>query len=560
MKINLIDFLDMDYFKNNFSKISQYLETIKDKDEMLDEETYSILEKINKTIDNNIDDIRQKKSFVDFKLDLELLLLKNRTQDNPVYYEYIVKLLDKGIIKETCDISSFDYKNENCKYIMKTILSNIDNIFDFDTNNLNLIKEYIKDDKWFNNYIKPKSIIYATDIINEIEFYLINGLELSVVLEKFNQIFKILKVSSLNTEIVAKLIINLDICKKKANINSDLKDVLKNIEEILDSIYTNKMTKKFFNQELDLDIGHSFLKALDYSDDNLSTFQKKTPIITLDDIASPDLDSAFSIRKSDGVYIFDVFVTDVPSFLGRNRDLSINAYKQGTSFYLKDGRISNVNCDMLPKELAHDYLSMLSKKTSKTFKDSICFNFIINKEGVVELHDICRRKLCVDFNLTKNDAKKILKERKAITLLDKSIKMLSDLTKLVTNTSDKKYLSSLKNKDVNAMIAFPSMLINYYLVQELDFGIYRENGFYTSNPSSDIYLRGSAPLRRYADDINLAILLEQKGLQSFAKDDFRFLENNLEEIIEHLNEQELIEKYIDRNNDLVKKYYLKKRG
>ena len=60
------------------------------------------------------------------------------------------------------------------------------------------------------------------------------------------------------------------------------------------------------------------------------------------------------------------------------------------------------------------------------------------------------------------------------------------------------------------------------------------------------------------DDINLAILLEQKGLQSFNKDDFRYLENNFDEIIEHLNEQNFLDKYIENNNALVKKYYLKR--
>ena len=82
--------------------------------------------------------------------------------------------------------------------------------------------------------------------------------------------------------------------------------------------------------------------------------------------------------------------------------------------------------------------------------------------------------------------------------------------------------------------------------------------YWIKKPINDIYITGSAPLRRYVDDINLAILLEQKGLQSFNKNDFRYLENNFDEVIEHLNERNSLDKYIEKNNALVKKYYLKR--
>ena len=59
-------------------------------------------------------------------------------------------------------------------------------------------------------------------------------------------------------------------------------------------------------------------------------------------------------------------------------------------------------------------------------------------------------------------------------------------------------------------------------------------------------------------ELRLYILLEQENLQRFARDDFRYLENNLEEIVDHLNEQDSIEKYIRKNNEIVKKYCLKK--
>ena len=120
-------------------------------------------------------------------------------------------------------------------------------------------------------------------------------------------------------------------------------------------------------------------------------------------------------------------------------------------------------------------------------------------------------------------------------------------------------MHSLEAGSVNDMIAFPSVLVNLYLAKKFAFGMFYENSTYIMNPATDTpYLRGSAPLRRYADDINLAIFLEQENLQRFNRDDFRYLENNFEEIIEYLNERNDIDKYIKYNNSFVKKLLLKK--
>ena len=120
-------------------------------------------------------------------------------------------------------------------------------------------------------------------------------------------------------------------------------------------------------------------------------------------------------------------------------------------------------------------------------------------------------------------------------------------------------MHSLEAGTINDMIAFPSVLVNLYLAEKLVFGMFYENSTYIMNPAKDTpYLRGGAPLRRYADDINLAIFLEQENLQRFNRDDFRYLENNFEEIIEYLNERNDIDKYIKYNNSFVKKHLLKK--
>ena len=136
---------------------------------------------------------------------------------------------------------------------------------------------------------------------------------------------------------------------------------------------------------------------------------------------------------------------------------------------------------------------------------------------------------------------------------------MQELTKKVANNSDKVNMRSLEAGAVNDMIAFPSVLVNLYLAEKLAFGMFYENSAYIMNPTKDTpYLRSSAPLRRYADDINLAIFLEQENLQRFNRDDFRYLEKNFEEIIEYLNERNVIDRYIKYNNSFVKKLLLKK--
>ena len=164
-----------------------------------------------------------------------------------------------------------------------------------------------------------------------------------------------------------------------------------------------------------------------------------------------------------------------------------------------------------------------------------------------------------NFNLFEDDALKILKKKNSFTLVDKSIFMMQELTKKVASNSDKANMRVLRRGDINHMIAFPSVLVNYYLAENLEFGMFYENGAYIKSSSTDTpYLRSSAPLRRYADDINLALFLEQENLQHFNQDDFRYLENNFDEIIGYLNERNIIDKYINNNNSLVKKYYLKR--
>lgn len=555
--IKLSDYLDLLYFKSNYIVINKFINSRLRRYEKIGRKRTFYLEEILKMLDAN-DDYNKTEYIVNLKTKIELLLVK---EENKSYFEYISYLLEKDSLTEN-DIISFIALIDNKKYLLKKLVSKVNNISSFNNMTLNIIKDRISDDGFIESMIYKEKKAKAERLVLELkDLNDDSNVNLDILKTKYTELFDILKTTSLDINSAKILVITInEVINKIQSFYhdcSDLIEIINNIKNIIGTVPINKITSDVINNSLNIDLGMSFNGKLNYNISNSSFIHQDTPIIALDKESSLDLDSAFSIDKDNDLYYFDVYVTNVPSFLGHNRDLSINSYKQGTSFYLRD-KSNTINYDMLPANLSHDYLSMLSKDVSLKPKDAIVFHFVIDKNGIICSSSVNRNKVLVDYNLTSYDASRILNKEEISSKVDKSIYLLRDLCKTVSTSSTKQYLSNLSKVTIDDMIAFPSVSVNYYLADELKFGIYRENGVYTSKPVNDIYLTGSAPLRRYVDDINLAILLEQKGLQSFNKDDFRYLENNFDEIIEHLNEQNFLDKYIENNNALVKKYYLKR--
>ena len=554
-------FVKADFFISNFEEIDNYIKRLLDSPfESLDNRAINELKRVKDALIHNSVIMGEKQS-LDFSANLELVLFRFKEKDSPIY-QNVLDLANKKYQEEelvwTFKVAG-DYKS-----ILKNILFKGDNFFEYSDETINIIKTNLENEPWYKELIKEKSIEKATQILDNIEKNDIINENTAFELES---LLHVLKYSNLKPSITVKIVEMLNkynyILAQEKDTNKDYYDIiplLRGIKEQLLSNTTNNITYKLVNGNLNLSLGEDFAKSINILNSELAFVKKRSPIITLDDVVSPDLDSAFSIVKQDDLFFFDVYVTDVPSFLKENRELSINAFRQGSSFYLRNNK-TNINYDMLPKSLSHDYLSMTKKTTNKKGKDAICFHYIFDKNGNICSLNIGRKKVVVDFNLFKADAEKILKSKQQLTLVDKSLFLLRDLCKRVgNNNKEKEYLAGLRRGTVSDMIAFPSVLINYSITNKLEFGIYRNQGVFTTlnSENSSLYARGGAPLRRYADDINLAILLEQENLQRFAKDDFRYLENNLDEIVEHLNEQDNIEKYLRKNNELVKRYYLKK--
>ena len=552
-KIKLQAFLNIDFLLDYAERLNGYIKNRLNKNERFSSEEISLLKMINKMLDDEEKNIKWFHGLNDLKANLELFLF--RENENCDVFEAVRYFLQKQeLTKDELLVAVqviYDHKFLTRKFVKNT---NIFDLIEIDFNSLN----NIVDKNWLNGYVSNKVGLTISSYVNELNKILDKESDYASACDKFQKILIVLKNKHLKSNVVKNIILIMNKYKEKLDINNsniEFLDVFNEIEHIVNTNALYSLTNKFINDEVKIDLGQTYFDTISYDADKLPFLIKQAPIISLDSTNSPDLDSAFSIRKDKDLYLFNVYVTDVPSFLSNNRELSINSYRQGTSFYIRDGD-KNINYDMLPKVLSHDYLSMLK---SKKPKNAICFQFVFNNDGKMEECKVSRNKVIVDANLFATDALKILKQKKQLTLVDKSIFMMQELTKKVANNSDKVNMRSLEAGTVNDMIAFPSVLVNLYLAEKLAFGMFYENSAYIMNPTKDTpYLRSSAPLRRYADDINLAIFLEQENLQRFNRDDFRYLEKNFEEIIEYLNERNIIDRYIKYNNSFVKKLLLKK--
>lgn len=294
---------------------------------------------------------------------------------------------------------------------------------------------------------------------------------------------------------------------------------------------------------------------LDFSDLEIVDGER---IISIDDSTSPDLDGAFSIEKMDDITILNVYISDVPSFLKENRKLSEEAYLRGNSFYIrnfsKDRKyLNNTNIDMIPSYISHKFLSL-----NKGYpKNTICFKFIIGQNGEIYSRDVSRKRIIVTDKLTPEDASHLLTTNDNYGPLQEDLRNYQSLVKNISNNSNDLYLKRLWFNRVSDIVGLPSVLVNYYIGHEADFAIYRENGQYVKKYENNPYTHSSTPLRRFVSDINLAFFLNQNGVVNFNEADLNYVENNIDSIIAHLNEQDKLVNFVDKNPNFVKKYLKK---
>ena len=142
-----------------------------------------------------------------------------------------------------------------------------------------------------------------------------------------------------------------------------------------------------------------------------------------------------------------------------------------------------------------------------------------------------------------------------IGVVGECLKNYRELSRLVSSKSKDKFLKRLNCNKISDLVAFPSVLVNYYIGYLADFAIYRDNGIYTVTCDDKCkYTHSVTPIRRFVSNINLAFFLEQNGIVHFANKDLYYVMDNSMEIVRHLNERESISKFVDKHSGFVKKY------
>lgn len=290
------------------------------------------------------------------------------------------------------------------------------------------------------------------------------------------------------------------------------------------------------------------LASIKLSNEQLEIASKT--IFAIDDAKSLDLDGAFSINKDAGCYVFNVYVSDVPSFLKNNKRVCEEAYKRGCSFYIRNSKEEDIMIGMLPEFLSQDYLSLLNNES----RDVLDFEFIFNDDGSLISTNVSRKQIRVTYNLTPKTAKKIMFENNDDYNVRKELLLCLELFKKVNAKTDKRYLKSLSLNSISDYIAFPSIFTNYYLADNSQFAIYRDSGKYTRTVEGELYTHSVTPLRKFVSNINLAFFLEQEGIVNFDNKFLNSIEDNIDEIIEHLNQQDRLNEFIDDNSFFAKKY------
>lgn len=567
MKINKLNISDLiDLFKGNIDKsessatVNNYLMyRINNKLECTEDELKELemfVEKLKKF--THINKVSKEKIFS--KVEKLLILSKDSTKfDNFISLdkkkvdqlteEEILEYLDILINNCSCCISLSRIQDLIKQYL--EISNEVDKISDIVCNNMSLFSK--NDMKKLSDNITN---IILKAIIKELDSKTINSKKLEQHLKQLVEL-NIEKMSTDNILLIRdilqkiddnKLLTNLDDISIVQKLTEKINDVFGDLIDNVDNETQIKNDIISGNIVLTNSIPKSYVSNLNLNFDDLPIVEGER-IITIDDPLSSDLDGAFSIQKVDGIYILNVYVSDVPSFLMKNRKLCEYAYLRGTSMYAHMNNNVNYNIDMLPPFISHKYVSL----NLGYVKNVIAFNFVIGEDGEIYSSSVSRQRIKVTDKLSPEQAKEMINSEQYYGLLQEDLRNYKQLCKVVSEKSNDEYLKQLSCDGIYDLIGFPSILVNYYIGHEAEFAIYRKSGIYTQD-SSSYYTHSMTPIRKFVSNINLAFFLEQQGVMNFPNKDLRYVENNVKEIIEHLNYREQISKVIEKNSQFVKKY------
>ena len=432
-------------------------------------------------------------------------------------------------------------------------------------------KEFLSDDEIFD--LEPLiKMINEDDEIRDDQKQAISKLAIRLIVfskhsNKKNYLKRLSKLKLLSKEELYMYLETIVIHAKFCLIENDLEEIVplfKNsidyLDQIEDLLYScnidtkcyeliNEYKSKINKKEKFKNNFPNFIINYDYLEEELPFIADKN-IITIDEACSPDLDGAFSIEKKDDMYILEVYVTDVPAFLLKNERVMREAYKRGTSMYNNQNANRLLIRDMLPREISHDFLSL--KKGKK--KNVVTFTYYIDLSGNVSLENISRNSVYINDNITPTLAYNVISNQSEYNRTHHDLNVYKEACDLISNTANDRYLKEANTDKIGNIVGIPSILTNYYIGNNSSLAIYREKGIYTKE-SDNKYTQSVTPLRRFASDINLGIYLNELGIINCPDKYIHYVEDNLDSIIDHLNEQEKACEEFQKSYRLIKDYY-----
>lgn len=458
------------------------------------------------------------------------------------------------------DIFSYMKKRN---YIEDDLIKKIILIKASEEKNFSLILHFLTDNyqklsvNFCNSIIDKLNLSQRIKYVNDI---MLDGLNYDISLFQLKVLYLILfyqqnmKMVNINNIELIKKFINMltnNFFINDNNFNSmDYNILIKRIQEVLPSflkkLNENTIISDIATGKINLNRDWSKISS------NLNLKFTRLPhirgrnIITIDDsIDAKDMDTAFSIKKVKDYYLLDIYVSNVPYFLVKNKDLAKEAYFNGKTYYIrnvKNGRSYSI--DMLPTFLSHDLLSL----NKNGLKNVVDFHFVISLDGKILKCHVSNNQIYVNHSLTRDTAKKILKNGNNF-LIRNDLLCLQQLSNILTNNSEISYKHLINNND---LVAITSILVNYYVGNNASLAIYRDNGKYTKKNSG--YTHSVTPIRCFAADINLGLFLNQLGLLPIDDKDIYLIEDNIDEIIDHLNEIDRVSQYVGSHSYQIKKH------
>lgn len=352
--------------------------------------------------------------------------------------------------------------------------------------------------------------------------------------------------------------INMSLLKRVIKIFYEFEDnEIKNLKyKFLQRVYSmlSKEQKDLFIKK-DIKKGKIILDSKNSSRHSNVTFDdlpfvEGEHIISISNPFYSNIDTAFSISEIFGMYTLNIYITDVPSFLLKNETVMKEAYMKGSSMYINIHGSEIYNMDIIPAFLSHNYLSL-----NKGYKKNVVkFSFYIGDNGEVYSVNISRNNIVVDSTLSLDEVQDIIDSDIELGKDGIALKQFQTLISKIRNNVF--ILQEIDVCDANDLLSMINLIINYYVGSKNKFAIYMNNGLYSKEKGSG-YAPATEPLKKFVSNINLSFFMQQNGLIILPDSYMKYVIDNIDEIVNHFNQKEMICNFVNKNGEFVNKYVKK---